>query len=839
MYRRLAAAIASIGLAAGLVACGGGGSDGGPSLPESGFNLPTEISAVPTSPGSGTQSLQGQLLSLSAATDSGTDYSNAVTTKFVEERTLDQFEIIEQIMKALAQTHYADPENVNQGPYKAMIAWQENRNGLETKSLEPWTIESSTLLEGGVPVNRVQVWIEEPDEQSGTRQVKAEFKISASATKNEDGSYLNYGVWRLNVKFGEDATEFFAAEASVGGSGESILKIHERMTDGGGLQEVRAIMNKSDALGFGRVLYPDWSDCSSPDCGAAPVTAKYAYDADFLAVQTEGDAVVYKDRHSVTDLTHRYGLFDSATGDNVLKSKSFGFPVQYLENGIPRYAYYGAWQGRHHLWSQEGGVPAGTVVTRQDYGSNQTPELFTVSPPFVGTLTKRSLVAAEIDDILNIPVETWVNVNLALRFDGADWIDCRNPDFSTVPSTCGAESALFADFSAIAFDPNNRRKWVNIYRWDSLSNMSVSYVYDPNGGSGSGFYEAVPDPETGQFVSNGSLFSPVSGDEMWINIGGSIYVEYTGTGATGWFEKKLVDFDESSWTPLFDSGGDTPYAFPLNRELYINNSGANYVVTRTGEGVYDVKIELQSVANPVNTAAVVPLGAIFKPQWQDTGNSTYEFITSPGNPNFLKLVYATVGANDANLNANVGDVVTQGQWGLVAFVNDVSTGTQFNWDYPRQDESGDWGITTYLIDANNAYRILDDPILLEPLTVLNNAGTPKTLSLQFDGWMHGLPNLYEDLRRNDFVMTPAIAAKVINIPAGTEVGDALLEGKSYLIKPLEVSQFLDVVSTPSAGLDISLADAVDLATVPDYVDHGMGPMPIVNLIKYSEGIPIQ
>ncbi len=57
------------------------------------------------------------------------DYSKASTRKFVEERSLEQFDIIEQVMSALAQTNYADQANINAGPYKAMIAWEDEQNG--------------------------------------------------------------------------------------------------------------------------------------------------------------------------------------------------------------------------------------------------------------------------------------------------------------------------------------------------------------------------------------------------------------------------------------------------------------------------------------------------------------------------------------------------------------------------------------------------------------------------------------------------------------------------------------------------------------------------------------
>jgi hypothetical protein len=101
--------------------------------------------------------------------------------------------------------------------------------------------------------------------------------------------------------------------------------------------------------------------------------------------------------------------------------------------------------------------------------------------------------------------------------------------------------------------------------------------------------------------------------------------------------------------------------------------------------------------------------------------------------------------------------------------------------------------------------------------------------------MHGMPNLYEELRKNDFVMSSTISDKIINIPAGTQVDDADVSGQSYLIKPLETSLFLAAVSNPSDPPDLTLANALDLSAIPSFVDHGMGAMPSTTGVRYSEG----
>ncbi|MFQ5779662.1 MAG: hypothetical protein ACE5HN_02605 [Nitrospiria bacterium] len=860
-------AIASIGLilGTGLAACGGGGGSGttagttGGTTSKSGFELPTELSAVPTNGStpapSGKASFKSKLKALQAAADPGTDYSKAETRTFVNEPTLEQFKIIEQVLQALAQTKYADPANVNQGPYKVMVAWQDEQNGVQTKTLEPWVVDSSIIVEGGKEINRARAWIEES--MGGmTQLIKAEFKISAAATKNADGSYKNYGAWTLNVKFGDTATDFFAADASVGANGEAVIKIHENFSEGPSFtHEVKAIFHKSDAAGFGKVSFPDWESCMDPTCTPAAVVAKYAYNANHIAVQKGTGAVQFKDRTASTEMTHRYGMFDSVTGDDVMRTKSFGFPVEYIDsNGNPRFAYYGAWQGRHELWGDGGTVPAGTTVTRQDRGPNQT-ETYTVSVPFKGVLTRRTPVAAALDDIKNIPVETWINDHFELKFlsagpSGAGWYKCTftfdpaNPT-APPPPTC---DALFTAFDTLIIPAGDQRKFVNIDQWDMTNSLPVQYVYlGASAPGGAGLYKADFDMNTGQLTPiTTTPYLPADGDQLFVNIGGSIYIEYKGA-VTGWVEKELASFDQRTWTPVFNDAGDKPYTLPLDREFYINSKGVNYIVIRKSAGT-EVWIEIQKTANPLNASTFVAANTVFKSQWDPDVNSTYEFVTDPTSANFMKLVYKTIGQNDKDPQGNpnpspgdpttvilVGDVLMRGEWGLVAYVGGNATTDQFNWEYP--DQGGGWGTQQYLKDANG-FVLLSDPIQLAPVVVTNNAGVQKTLSLQFDGWMHGLPDLFHDLMLNDFVMDQAISDKIINIPAGTVVTDAQDSTKQYLVKPLEVSQFLTVVTDPGT-LDITTADGVDLTTVPNFVEHNMGAKPVVTTVKYSEGRLVQ
>ena len=119
------------------------------------------------------------------------------------------------------------------------------------------------------------------------------------------------------------------------------------------------------------------------------------------------------------------------------------------------------------------------------------------------------------------------------------------------------------------------------------------------------------------------------------------------------------------------------------------------------------------------------------------------------------------------------------------------------------------------------------------------SATGETVALQFDGWMHGLPDMYRELERNGWSIE-GLGDDVRRLLEGQAVTDS--EGTEYFVKPMDTSLFLGVVTAFPNGEqpDISLADSVDLDSVPDYTHHEMGAAPEGEdvVVKYREGIPL-
>jgi hypothetical protein len=790
------------------------------SLP--GIALPSEVSALPT--GSSTPgSLRGALIAAAAAPPADSDYEKARTFKYVSERSLNQFDILNTIFTAMAQTHYEDPAVLNKGAYSAMVAWEEkNDKNQDQKRLVKWVVESTR--DSATDPNVVKAWFRMPMMNDQPYTIQAKVVIEEAPTQNLDGSYADYGIWRMDVKVLEAGMPFrFVASATRDAQGRAVVKMGQAEPGKGGTPlETRGILVKSAQSGSGRVIYPDWEGCNQPDCVPAQVPVAYVYDAANVTLQKGEGTAVTKSRHAFVDIVNRYGLYDATTGADVAKTRRFGFPFRAAgAGGEELFGYYGAWQGRHQVWGNGAQVPAGLLVQRADVPPDQAAPQFTVSPSFTGILVKRNYAPAALSDLEGLAVETWDNETTQITWDGSRW--CTRP----VMGTCNADSGIVPESTFLAWQNSetDTRRNVMINFWDMLQQRPVNLVYEIAGPGGPGFYEATQSPSTPHPVRTGTTpLAFASGAQLWVNVGGPIYISWSGTA---WVRKTVASFDPQTWTATFLPGGDVDYALQPDREYYFNNGGTNYVVKMVG-GVAEVKLEIQSVAHPWDAATFVPAGSVLTQQWCGNGNcSTYEFVTDAASAKFMKLVYRTVGEADAQPKDGqepkvAGDVVTSGMWGLQA--GEV----QFNWDYPQQGQDFG-GAQQFLVDAAGEYVRLDDPIRLDSVT-LTNGGVSRPFMLQFDGnWMQGLPNVWDDLRKTGFQVDDTIKAKAFSVPTGTVIGP-------YVVKQLQISEYMALSSAPA--LDLSEARAIDLASIPAFVDHGMGAMPDPAPLKYSEGNPV-
>jgi hypothetical protein len=842
-------------LAAGLLAAscgktassplggGAGGDPGGSATPVTGIALPSEVSALPTTDGGAASARAAPRRLAAAAPAADSDYATVPTRKYVNERSVSQFDILNTIFGAVGQTHYADAENVNQGPYKAMVSWTEEQG----KEIIPWVVDSTMIVDqAGKDVNLVKVWMEQVMGDGQVHLIKVSLRVSEPPTQNPDGSYADYGVWRLDAKFAEDpAAGFFVAEAARGGTGESVIKLHQREDEG----ETRGILHRSADVGYGKVTFPDWETCNDGSCTTPPpATVAYAYTADAVSIektpQTGPVVALVKDRTGHVDMVNRYKLFDAATGEDVAKQHTFGFPFRFQVDGHDRWGNYGAWQGRHQIWANGAALAEGAVVSRADVAPGEVAPSYTASKLYAGVLVKRVLEATSIQDIQSLVLGTWLNDWTTLYFDqpSGTFYECRNQTWNQGVRSCdpGTGPGTTVDLSRLVADPTVNRN-VNLNTWDQGSQMGYTLVYEDGL-----FYPATQgmNGQPAQRIPGSQPYAFANDAQVWVSINWQAYVSWTGSG---WVQKELIGLDLQTNTPSFGPT-DTPFTPEIGRDIYLNDMGTNYVVRRgggTGEdaGDYAVKVERQNVANPANAvdaqSPFVAAGTLFKRMWNGDTQSTFRFDADPRSATFLKLVYEVPGSQDSAQGKIHGSVLDAGEWSLVATIGGVQQPEAYGWEYPTPDRRpGDTYGTQQFLLLDGQPVMLDDPIRFSPVTLVNGAGESKKYSLQYDGnWVGGLPEIWSDLQATGYQMTEAIARKVVAIPDGTLVTDASDGSKQYLFKAVEVQQFLPVLSSPPA-MDLDQAQGLLLGSVPDFQDEHLGDTPDVP-VKYSEGQLVQ
>jgi len=794
---------------------GGGGSGGG--VPVSGIAVPTEISAIPTSSGGGAATAAVQGLRVQAA-GAATDYQAASVRRYVNERALAQFDILNTIFQAMGQTHYADAGNIGAGPYRSMVSWVEEQG----KQVIPWVVDSTMEKEGDVDVNVVRVWMRQSMGDGQLHLIRVTVRIYQAPTRNADGSYADYGVWKLHAKFADDPAQgFFVAEASRGATGETVLLLNQHDWSG---EVTRGVLHKSAGSGYGKVSFPDWEACNNGGgCSGVPpsATVTYVYDSATVSLRKEpasGPALeAVKDRTAPVLVANRYGLFEAASGDEAARhfGKTFGFPFRYAATGGGEgWGSYGAWQGRHQIWVNGEPLAAGTTVTRADVPSGQTAPAFTTSRRYVGTLTRRTMEPGSLEALQGAVVNTWENRQLTMSFDGAAWSVCLDSQWSSSgPPTCGSNQTLAeADLGQVLPGPGDDIRSA----WLSACGQAGCYqvAFKPTGSKGAGLYLAEPG-SNGPPVASDVGFTATAGANVVGGVNGQMWIVWNGAG---WLRKEVLSFDPMHGNVQFGSS-DQVFSFPQGSDLYLSRNGASYVVRLDGTS-YTVKFERQTAANPANVASLVPAGAVFRRAWGDT-SADLSFDVNPTSGTFLQLLQG-------------GTAITQGEYSLRAWVGGIQQADQYSWDYPG-DPSQSWAAQQFLLDGNGDLRLLDDPIQLRPVALADGTGVSVSYALAYDGnWVNGLPNVWSDLQATGYQMTPEIAAKVVLIPDGQQVEDGL--GNAYRFKALEVQEYLPVV--PGAPLaDLSAAAALSLDGLPAYVDGGLGDEPAVPL-KYSEGVPV-
>ncbi|RJQ43300.1 MAG: hypothetical protein C4538_12375 [Nitrospiraceae bacterium] len=415
-----------------LTACGGGG--GGGSSSSSGDVIATgtaltvaeQVSVVEAQEGGGEVGpMKIGKLSLSPSdVPANSAYNNDPQEIYVHERSAESFNIINEILCAMAQSKY--DEMVNQGNYKAQIdmnkcssskddassageSSQNQSSGSTAPKYEMWTVNSSRLDDNSPHI--VKVWMHEAAEHDMPAKV-----IYVKTTITEGKSETNpYGIFTINFKsypviegVVNTSTLLFKGYLKTEtdtGSDQVLLKFVCEGDEGGTFSE-KVVLNRA-ADGSGGSGSTEMSDDWEGDT---------YYDIAFNTthfLRDDGDTPMCFSREEFEETAWDYGLYDS-NGARVNRNSGFS---------IKKGNAYG-WIGYYGLWlPEDASVNDGDTVYKVSYSqSGETATPYTVVKKG-GRLKKHTRNTTTLGNIKNIPLDWWNNgSNQRVKWDGSQFV---------------------------------------------------------------------------------------------------------------------------------------------------------------------------------------------------------------------------------------------------------------------------------------------------------------------------------------------------------------------------------------------------------------------------------
>ncbi len=381
-----------------LIGCSGGGGGGGAgggagSGTIASLKVGERVSVVDAQDSQASNQINSlKLASAVAALPANSPYNTDETYSYVEERSAESFDIINEILCMIAQTAY--DEMLNEGNYKAMIdvgqcsgskdsassagqASQNQSSGSNATEYEYWTVNSSRADNSSSQI--VKVWIHEKAEDYGGGDIEPAKTINVKTVITESTSATNpYGIFTLNFSGIVDSTgqEMMTGylKAERDNSGTVLLKFYESGQHGQGSGSQQVTLNRSTdgSTGSGSLSMTEtWQDQGQEQTQSKAFDI--AYNDDYF-LRSDGTDTVCMNRTNTESSVWRYGVYNdenhASPGSRVTINS--GFPIRYRD--INDTDYHG-WVGYYGLWiPDEANIQNGDTVYKQDYSGGENSE---------------------------------------------------------------------------------------------------------------------------------------------------------------------------------------------------------------------------------------------------------------------------------------------------------------------------------------------------------------------------------------------------------------------------------------------------------------------------------
>ncbi|MEW6213641.1 MAG: hypothetical protein AB1478_00315 [Nitrospirota bacterium] len=403
-----------------LVGCGGGGGTTTTTTTETSALKVAEKVSVVDAQLSSLPASKGMLRKGLSTSDipANSDYFNDEQVVFVEERSAEAFDIVNEILCSIAQSKYDDM--LNKGAYKAQIdmnkctsgndsassAGQSSQNQSSASTMpdyEMWTMESSRVDNNSPHI--VKVWVHEEAGEYEPAKV-----IFVKATITEGKSSTNpYGIFTMNFKahpVNNDGTPNTSTTMFKG-----LLKAEKDATTG------KVLLKFANAGGFsspgGDITFDEKVVLDRAVDGSTGSGTTYISDTHPGGSKTAQFNIAFNtsyfrrsngtndkcfSRTTFDETAWRYGLYDS-NGTRVERNSGFS---------IKKDGAYG-WIGYYGLWFPESvTVNNGDTVYKVTYGAGgETATPYTVIKKG-GRLKKHTKHTTTLANIKGIPLDGWM-----------------------------------------------------------------------------------------------------------------------------------------------------------------------------------------------------------------------------------------------------------------------------------------------------------------------------------------------------------------------------------------------------------------------------------------------
>jgi len=410
--RTLAALLPLVALA--ISGCSGGGSndtvaDGGE---VTGLAIADKVSVVDAK----ADQSAGKAASKTAANvPSDSDYTKDRTFVYVNDRSIEAFNMPNEILCMIAQTKHT--EMVNKGAYKALIdnklcgesQGDSQGQGGNAPDYTTWTV-LATRADADSP-EMLKIWIHET-ESSQEKLIYANATITAGASSTNPIGLFNLNFAGYAASNGVPAgTPAFKGTMLTEATSDNkvLLKFVEQDSGNGGGTSAAALSRSADgSTGSGTITNSNLAD---------PMNIAYNSDL-FHRVRGTDDKCL--NRNDFDSSAWRYGLYDATTGARIQRNS--GFPISFTKNGVNGNGYVGFWG----IWTNQAATLAsGDTVYKQSHSGtpDTTPYTVFTAPGKLVKHTRKMLTLADIKGVaLSMHENTNPPANYRVTWDGTNFV---------------------------------------------------------------------------------------------------------------------------------------------------------------------------------------------------------------------------------------------------------------------------------------------------------------------------------------------------------------------------------------------------------------------------------